>query len=235
MDNLIDSVHTRLHPLYILRRVTVVMNNSRQVRKGYLFIIVFISAMIFSSMTMGNGFTNTVNGQTNATQANSTNTTNLVNTQDIPLQKVRVGDIEMAYKMFGKGDPILLIQGVGGSMDDWEPTILRELSSNHTVIIFDNRGVGNTTAGTKQFSIQQFANDTVGLLDGLKTQKADVMGHSLGTFIAQQLAVTYPDKVNILVLVSSTCGGKGSIPPSPEVLKLANKFTSSIVNNTPIE
>ena len=66
-------------------------------------------------MTVINGSTNTVNGQTNATQTNSsdTNSTNnvtgLVNTQDIPLQKVRVGDIEMAYKMFGKGDPIILI------------------------------------------------------------------------------------------------------------------------------
>ena len=63
-------------------------------------------------MTMVNGFTNIVNGQTNVTQANSTNTTtNLVNTQDIPLEKVRVGDIEMAYKMFGKGDPLMLLNG----------------------------------------------------------------------------------------------------------------------------
>ena len=86
----------------------------------------------------------------------------------------------------GKGDPILLIQGVGGSMDSWEPSILKELSSNHTVIIFDNRGVGNPTTGTKQFSIQQFANDTVGLLDGLKIQKANVLGQSMGSIIAQQ-------------------------------------------------
>jgi pimeloyl-ACP methyl ester carboxylesterase len=50
-------------------------------------------------------------------------------------------------------------------MDDWEPSTLRELSSSHTVIIFDNRGVGNTTAGPKPFSIQQIANDTSGLLD----------------------------------------------------------------------
>ena len=211
------------------------MNNNRQIRKDYLFIIVFISAIIFSSTSMINGFTNTVNGQTNATQANSTNTNNLVNIQDIPLEKVHVGDIEMAYKMFGKGDPILLIQGVGGSMDDWEPTILRELSSNHTVIIFDNRGVGNTTAGTKQFSIQQFANDSAGLLDALKIQKADVMGHSMGSFITQQLTLTHPEKVNRLVLVSSTCGGKESIPNTPADLELAKKFLSSIVNNTPIE
>lgn len=47
-------------------------------------------------------------------------------------------------------------------MDDWEPSTLRELSSSHTVIIFDSRGVGNTTADTKPFSIQQIANDTSG-------------------------------------------------------------------------
>ena len=56
-------------------------------------------------------------------------------------------------------------------MDAWDPTVLRDLSSNHTVIIYDNRGVGNTTAGTKPFSIIQFANDTAGLLDALKVQK----------------------------------------------------------------
>ena len=133
---------------------------------------------------------------------------NLVNIQDIPLQKVHVGDIEMAFKMFGNGDPILLIKGVGGSMDDWEPTILRELSSNHTVIIFDNRGVGNTTAGTKQFSIQQFANDSAGLLDALKIQKADVMGHSMGSFITQQLTLTHPEKVNSLCLFLQHVVGK---------------------------
>ena len=172
------------------------MNNNRQVRKGYLFIVVFISTLIFSSTTLINGFTNVVYGQTNVTQTNSSNTTNLVNTEDIPLGKVHVGDIEMAYKMFGKGDPILLIQGVGGSMDDWEPTILRELSSNHTVIIFDNRGVGNTTTGTKQFSIQQFANDSAGLLDALKIQKANVLGYSMGSLIAQQFVLTHPEKVD---------------------------------------
>jgi len=155
--------------------------------------------------------------------------------QNIPLKKVHVDDIDVAYKMFGKGDPILLIQGLGGSMDSWKPSTLKELSSNHTVIIFNNRGVGNTTTGTRPFSVQRFANDTVGLLDGMKIQKADVMGHSMGLFIAQQLAITHPEKVNRLILVSSMCGGKESIPPSPENLKLAKKFISSIVNNTLIE
>ena len=60
-------------------------------------------------------------------------------------------------------------------------SLLSDLSSNHTVIVFDNRGVGNTTTGNKPFSILQFANDTAGLLDALKIQKADVLGYSLGS------------------------------------------------------
>lgn len=88
-------------------------------------------------------------------------------------------------------------------MDDWEPSTLRELSSSHTVIIFDNRGVGNTTAGPKPFSIQQIANDTSGLLDSLK-QKTDVLGFSMGSFVAQQLTVTHPEKVNRPILYGAS-------------------------------
>jgi pimeloyl-ACP methyl ester carboxylesterase len=105
-------------------------------------------------------------------------------------------------------------------MDAWDPTILRDLSSKHTVIIFDNRGVGNTTAGTKPFSIIQFANDIASLLDALKIQKADVLGFSMGTFIAQQLTLFHPEKVNRLVLYAASCGGKENIPQSPEVVKI---------------
>ena len=113
----------------------------------------------------------------------------------------------------------LLIDGIGAKMDSWDPSILRNLSTNHTVIVFDNRGVGNTTTGTKPFSVQQFANDTAGLLEALKIQKANVLGHSLGSFIAQQLAVTHPEKIDRLLLVAAACGGKESIPPSLQDIK----------------
>ena len=83
--------------------------------------------------------------------------------------------------------------------------------------------MANTTTCPKAFSILQFVNDTVGLMDVLKIQKADVLGHSMGGMIAQQLAVTHPEKVNRLILVSTTCGGKDSIPTSPQLLKLATK------------
>ena len=58
----------------------------------------------------------------------------------------------------------------------------KELSSNRTVIIFDNWGVGQSTLGTRVFSINQFANDTVGLLDALGIQKADILGYSMGNY-----------------------------------------------------
>src|SRR5918994_5265344 len=217
--------------LYILHQVKLVMNSNRQVRKGHLFIMVFISTLIFSSITMINGFPNVIYGQTNATQSNSSNTTNLVNIDDIPLQKVRVGDIEMAYKMFGKGDPLILHNGASDHMDAWDPALLTRLASNNTVIIFDSRGIGNTTAGTEPYSIKLLANDTAGLMDALKIPEANVLGYSLGTFITQQFAITHPDKVSSIILIAGSCGGKDGIPKPPEFLKLQADIVNKSQNN----
>ena len=100
--------------------------------------------------------------------------------------------------------------------------------------MFDSRGVGNTTSGSRLFSIQQLANDTAGLLDALKIQKADVLGLSLGSYIAQQLTIMYPEKVNRLILVGSSCGGKDSIPKPPQVIKLQSEIVNKSLNNISI-
>ena len=107
------------------------MSSHKLVRKDHLVLIIaVISTLVIASPSISNcgyfGFTEVVYGQSNPNQVNS-NTTNSVNIQDIPVKKIHVGDIDVGYKMFGKGDPILLIQGVGGSMDSWEPSILKEL------------------------------------------------------------------------------------------------------------
>jgi pimeloyl-ACP methyl ester carboxylesterase len=159
------------------------------------------------------------------------NATDSPNIQNIPVKRVYVGDIDIAYKTFGKGEPILLVSGAGGDMNAWDPSTLEVLSSNHTVIVFDNRGVGNTTTGSKPFSIQQFANDTAGLLDALKIRNADVLGYSMGSFIAQQLTVMNPEKVNRLVLVAASCGGKEAIPQSPQLQKMASDIANKFLNN----
>ena len=100
--------------------------------------------------------------------------------------------------MFGKGEPILLINGASDDMDAWDPSFLTGISSNHTVITFDSRGIANTTTGTKPYSMQQLANDTAGLLDALKIPKADIMGYSLGSYIAQHLQLAIPKRLTTL-------------------------------------
>ena len=95
----------------------------------------------------------------------------------------------------------MLIGGSGSVMDAWDPSILRALSSNHTVIIFDNRGVGSTTIGSKPYTASTLANDITGLMDVLKIPKAGVMGYSLGSYIAQQVTMMHPDKVTVLYLL----------------------------------
>jgi len=192
--------------------------------------VIFLFVLIISTFTIVSN-SPLIYGQTNQTISDNAD---FLNIQDIPAKKVQVGDIDIAYKMSGKGDPILLISGASSDMNAWEPSTLREISSNHTVIVFDNRGVGNTTTGTKPFSIQQLANDTAGLLDALKIQKVDVLGYSLGSFVAQQLSVTHPEKVNRLILVAASCGGKESVPPSPQVVEFFSEMVNKSINNIPI-
>jgi pimeloyl-ACP methyl ester carboxylesterase len=146
-------------------------------------------------------------------------------------EHVQVGDINIGYKQFGQGKPILFISGIGATKDAQEPIILSALvATNHTVIVFDNRGMGETTIGTKPFSIEQFANDTAGLLDALHIEKADVLGGSLGSFIAQELALNYPQKVDRLILAASSCGGNEAIGPSEQTLEMLATLNSPEVS-----
>ena len=135
------------------------------------------------------------------------------------VESVSVGDINIAYRVLGQGDPIVLIMGSSSTMDMWSPRFLDNLSSKYKVIIFDNRGMGNTTAPPGNFSIAQFANDTAGLMAALGIEKAHIMGWSMGSFVAQELAIRYPERVNKIILYAGDCGGKEAVMPSPQVLK----------------
>jgi pimeloyl-ACP methyl ester carboxylesterase len=134
------------------------------------------------------------------------------------IKTVQVGDIEVAYKVLGDRYPLVMIMGYSGTMSLWDPQFLEDLASRYQVIVFDNRGMGDTTAGTEEFTMEQFAEDTVGLMDALGTEQAHVLGWSMGTNIAQEIALRYPDKVNKLVLYAADCGGEQAVYPSPEVM-----------------
>ena len=152
-------------------------------------------------------------------------------------EHIQVGDINIAYKKFGQGKPILLISGTSQTKDAWEPTLLSKLAAtNHTVIVFDNRGIGETTIGAKPFSIEQFANDTAGLLHALQIEKTDVLSVSLGSFIAQELTLNYPQKVDKLILHAGYCGGNETVYASGQALQAIMTLSSpQILHNMTAE
>ena len=131
---------------------------------------------------------------------------------------IRVGDIQMGYRTYGSGYPLVMIMGYGSTMNLWEPGLLRTLSARFKVIVFDNRGMGNTETGQRPFSIEQFADDTVGLMDALDIQQAHVLGWSMGAMIAEEIVLRHPGKVNNLVLYAAQCNA-GLFPPAPEVIQ----------------
>jgi len=200
------------------------MNRTKK-SKEVLSVIILFGLVNSTCLIVVNG--PLVYGQSNQTISNA----DLLNT---PVKKVHVGDIDIGYKMLGKGEPILLFNGASDNMNAWDEAFLKGLSSNHTVIVFDQRGIANTTIGSKSYSYQQLADDSAGLLDALKISKADVMGYSLGSYLAQQLTITYPNKVNSLILVGSSCGGKDHTPKPPEFIKLQSDIVNKSLNNVSI-
>jgi predicted alpha/beta-fold hydrolase len=195
---------------------TVISNRAiiLKIKKQIFLITLLLFSIMFSAHNYLNYFEPSFGqgqGITNSPHTISTSSfqskANIID--NMPSQKITIGDIEIAYKQLGESGakPIVLIIGLGATMDMWSPLLLEQLtSSNYSVTIFDNRGAGDSTAGTKEFSISQFANDTTGLLDALNITKADILGLSMGSFIAQELMLTNPDKVGKLILYASLCG-----------------------------
>ena len=134
---------------------------------------------------------------------------------------IPVGDIDVAYKQFGTGSPLILITGYSTTMDTWSPQFLQALASKYKVVVFDNRGMGKTTAGTAAFTIDQFADDTAGLIRALGYGQANVLGWSIGGDIALSLVVHHPDTVIKLVSYAGDCGGTQKInaPKYKNILK----------------
>jgi pimeloyl-ACP methyl ester carboxylesterase len=200
------------------------MNYTKESKKVLSVILLFVFIIPISNLVTNIPL---VNGETNQTVSNA----DLLN---IPAKKIHVGDIDIGYKMLGIGNPILLFNGASDNMDAWDAAFLKDLTSNHTVIVFDQRGIGYSTVGSKSYTHEQVATDAAGLLDALKIRKADIMGYSLGSYIAQQLTIMYPDKVNSLMLVGSSCGGKDHTPKPPEVIKLQSEVVNKSLNNVPL-
>lgn len=159
---------------------------------------------------------------------------------NFPIQNTTVGDIEIGYKVLENqstsdnnknSTPLLFVPGLRITMDMWPPTLLHELAlSNYRIIVYNNRGTGNSSDGTKDYSISQLASDAVGLLDALDIGKAHILGWSMGSYIAEELALLHPDKVSSLILYGAGPGGDKAIPSSAELMQ-----TLGGVSGTPEE
>ncbi len=128
-------------------------------------------------------------------------------------QLVRVGDISIYYEIHGTGTPLVLIGGLGADLT-MLAAITAELAENHQVLTFDNRGAGRSEQPDQPYTIAQMANDTAGLMDALNLSRADIMGFSMGGRIALELALSRPERVRRLVLVSTSARRRRQITMS---------------------
>ena len=127
--------------------------------------------------------------------------------------------IDYAYREIGTGAvPLVLLQHFRGNLENWDPRLVDALASGRRVVAFDNVGVG-ATSGTTPNTIEQMARDAIAFIDALDAPRVDVLGFSIGSFLAQEIALNRPDLVRRLVLASSAPrGGAGMHGWAPEVI-----------------
>ena len=156
-------------------------------------------------------------------------------------QLVSAGNgIEYAYRDTGSGGvPLVLLQHFRGNLDNWDPALIDALALPRRVVTFDNAGVGGSS-GTTPGTIGQMARDAIAFLAAMGLDQADLLGFSIGSFVAQEIALTRPGLVRRLILASSApqgaagmhgwaadvIGAVGRPEPSPEGY-LGIFFTSS--------
>ena len=127
--------------------------------------------------------------------------------------------IDYAYRQVGEGTPALvLLQHFRGNLDNWDPALVDALARNRRVVTFDNAGVGGST-GTTPSTIAQMARDAIAFFEALELGPVDVLGFSIGSFVAQEIVLIRPAVVRRLVLASAAPrGAAGMHGWAPEVI-----------------
>mgnify|MGYP003378075868 FL=1 len=141
------------------------------------------------------------------------------------MPKIKTNNIELYYEIHGAGQPLVLISGLGYPLWQWHKMV-PFLAEHFQVITFDNRGVGQSDKPAGPYTAQMLAADTAGLLDALGIEKAIIAGHSMGGFIAQAMALDFPQKVAKLILCSTNFGGPHHVPVTAEAMKVLTDVTS---------
>jgi pimeloyl-ACP methyl ester carboxylesterase len=135
-------------------------------------------------------------------------------------QRVTAGNaIEYAYRDLGEGEvPLVLLQHFRGNLDNWDPALIDALAADRRVVTFDNVGVGASTGSTPN-TIEAMARDAIAFLEAMEFQRVDLLGFSIGSFVAQEVALIRPDILRRVVLASSAPqGAAGMHGWAPEVI-----------------
>ncbi|WP_119343893.1 alpha/beta fold hydrolase [Facilibium subflavum] len=115
---------------------------------------------------------------------------------------ITANQVNLYYEQHGQGEDIILISGLSADHNAWA-LLMPQLTKSHRVTVFDNRGAGQSALPDGNYTISQMVEDTGALMNQLNIQSAHIIGHSMGGMIAQQLALTYPDKVKSVCIVCS--------------------------------
>jgi pimeloyl-ACP methyl ester carboxylesterase len=140
---------------------------------------------------------------------------------ETPTKHVSAGNgVDYAYRETGAGDvPLVLLQHFRGNLDNWDPALVDALAAGRRVVAFDNTGVGGSSGRTPH-TVAEMAHDALAFLDALDLPRVDILGFSLGSFVAQEIALTRPAGVRRLVLASSAPqGAAGMHGWAPEVIE----------------
>lgn len=136
------------------------------------------------------------------------------------MPKIKVSDIELYYEIHGADQPetLLMINGVGQWRAAWWRN-LPALAEHFRVIVFDNRGIGDSDKPDIPYTLDMLADDTLGLLDALEIEKAHIFGHSLGGGIALMMLRRAPQRLQKLILASTLYWGPKVTMPSPRAMQ----------------
>jgi pimeloyl-ACP methyl ester carboxylesterase len=131
----------------------------------------------------------------------------------------RAGRTRIAWYERGQGPPVVMLIGTGSTMAEWDPALLRLLARHRRLILFDYPGVGLSGPWHGR-SFDSLASATAGLMNAIHLSKADILGWSMGGFVAQRLAADRPQRVSHLILAGTNPGGNHTILGTPRAQEI---------------